>query len=433
MSAVTVGILGILCSLLLMLIGMPIAFAFTITGILGFIYLVGLQPGLMLLSIHPFAWASAYSLMPLPLFIFMSIILSKAEITDDLFSAAAKWTARLPGALGMATVLACTGFAALCGSSVASATAMGYTCVPQMRKYDYDPSLATGVVAAGGTLGILIPPSGTFILLGVLVEVSVGKLFLAGILPGLLLAATLLIAVYVRVKISPQLAPPIAIVSWKEKLTALKNVVEVPVLFIIIMGGIYSGICTATESGALGAFAAMLMTLKRRKLNWEVFTAALRETVGIAAMTSIILIGAMIFQSLLAVTRLPTMLSEYVAGLAVSPLTLLFIVMAMYIFLGCIMEVLAMVILTVPIVFPVLVNVGFNPLHLCIVTVVMMELGMITPPIGINVFVIKGLVPDVALEDIFRGILPFIIAMAITITFLILFPQISLVIPTKMM
>jgi C4-dicarboxylate transporter DctM subunit len=433
MTPITVGIIAICGSLLLMTIGMPIAFSFMVTGLIGFIYLVGFEPGMLLLSIHPFAWASAYALMPLPLFMFMSILLSKVEITGDLFNAAAKWTGRLPGSLAMASVLACTGFAAICGSSVASATAMGYTCVPQMRRFGYDTKLATGVVAAGGTLGILIPPSGTFILLGVLVEVSVGKLFLAGILPGLLLSAALLIAVYVRVKLDPSLAPALPSVSWKEKFQSLKTVAEVPILFIIIMGGIYSGLCTATESGALGACTAILMAMRRRKLTWKVLSASCKETVGLAAMTTTILIGAMIFQSLLAVTRLPSMLSEYVAGLAVAPLTLLFMVMGLYIFLGCIMEVLAMVVLTVPILFPVLVNAGFDPVHLCIVIVVMMELGMITPPVGINVFVIKGLVPDVPMEDIFRGVFPFIIAMLVIIIILMVYPEISLYLVKTMM
>lgn len=433
MSPPLAGSLGVLLSLILVILGVPIAFAFAITGLVGFIYLVGFEPGLLLLSIHPYSWASSYTLMPVPLFIFMSAILGQVGITGDLFNTAAKWTARLPGSLAMSSVIACTGFAAICGSSVASAAAMGMACIPEMRKYGVNARLATGVIASGGTLGILIPPSLTFILLGVLTEVSIGKLFLAGILPGLMISFFLLCAVYVRVKLNPQLAPAIPSSTWNDKISSLKKVIEVPFLFGVIMGGIYAGLFTPTESGAIGAFVAILMAFRRKRLTWKALTHSLSETSGLAAMTVTIVIGAMIFQSFLAASRLPAMLSTWVSNLNVSSLLILIIIMFIYIILGCLMEVMAMVVLTVPILFPVIVAAGINPVHFCVLIVLTMEIGMITPPVGINVFVIKGLIPNVSLEDIFQGIWPFLLALIIGLVLLVLFPQISLFIPNQMM
>lgn len=432
MDPVTVGIICLCLFFILVIVGMPIGFSFAIVGFLGFITIRNLNQALSLLGLIPYSWCSGYMLIVIPLFVLMGQFAFHSGISRDLYNTGYKWVGKQPGGLALATQLACTGFAACSGSSLASAATMGVVALPEMRRYNYNPRLATACVAAGGTLGILIPPSVIFIIYGLITETSIGRLFIAGILPGLLLSLFFLILIYVLCRRDPQLGPRGPHFSWRERFKSLWNVWGMLTLFLLVIGGIYFGIFTPTEAGAIGAFGAFLITIIRRKLTRETLVATLKGTVQTTAMIFMIVIGAQIFNSFLALSGVPLMIAGWIASLPLPPYAILLAVLFLYIPLGMVMDALPMILLTLPTLFPVVVDLGFDPILFGVLVVLMCELANISPPMGMNLYIVKGAAKDVPVEQIILGVVPFAILMLVFIAVLIIFPQISLFLPSLM-
>jgi len=431
MSSVEIGVFGIVGFLLLLSLGMPIGLSFATAGIMGIIVIQGLVPGLNLLGQAFYTWTSSYVLCTIPLFVLMGQFAFHSGISGDLYTAAYRWIGRLPGGLALATNIACTGFAACTGSSVASAATMTVIAYPEMQKANYDPRLSTGCIAAGGTLGILIPPSTIFIVYGIITETSINELFIAGILPGLLISALFCGLIFVMCKRNPQLGPPGESFSWKEKLSCLKGVCWMLGLFILVIGGLYVGIFAPSEAGTIGAFGAFAMALAKKKLTKAAFLITLKETVQFTSFALFILIGAMIFSNFLTLSGLPEALTSWIATLPVSPFAILLMILALYIPLGAIMEPLDTILLTIPIVFPIIVKLGFDPVWFGVLIVIISELSLITPPVAMNLYVVQG-ITKVPLQVISRGILPFLLVLVFGLIILIVFPEISLFLPRTM-
>jgi C4-dicarboxylate transporter DctM subunit len=432
MSPDVIGVIGVAALLLLIFSEMPIGFALALVGYLGFTCVAGFEPGFSILRTIPYSTTFSYSLSVLPLFILMGQFAFKAGLSRDLYTTAYKWLGALPGGLAIATIGGCAGFAAVSGSSVATAATMGTVALPEMRRYNYDPALAAGCCAAGGTLGILIPPSLGFILYGIVTEESISKLFISGILPGLLLSTLFMAVVYVRAKANPRLAPPGAKTGLREKVVSLKDPWPILVLFVLVMGGIYSGIFTATEAGGIGAFATLSISLVMRRLSWQSFIHAILDAGQVTAFILFILVGATIFNAFLAASTLPTQLANFARGLHVSPYVILLIIIIIYLILGCIMDIAAALLLTLPIFYPVVIGIGFDSIWFGVICVFMWEMGAVSPPVGMNVFVIGSLAKDVPLSTVFRGIFPFLMAMLVCLFILILFPWIATFLPSLM-
>ena len=431
MSSVEIGVFGIVGFLLLLSLGMPIGLSFATAGIMGIIVIQGLVPGLNLLGQAFYTWTSSYVLCTIPLFVLMGQFAFHSGISGDLYTAAYRWIGRLPGGLALATNIACTGFAACTGSSVASAATMTVIAYPEMQKANYDPRLSTGCIAAGGTLGILIPPSTIFIVYGIITETSINELFIAGILPGLLISALFCGLIFVMCKRHPQLGPPGESFSWKEKLSCLKGVCWMLGLFILVIGGLYVGIFAPSEAGTIGAFGAFAMALAKKKLTKAAFLITLKETVQFTSFALFILIGAMIFSNFLTLSGLPEALTSWIATLPVSPLAILLMILALYIPLGAIMEPLDTILLTIPIVFPIILKLGFDPVWFGVLIVIISELSLITPPVAMNLYVVQG-ITKVPFQVISRGILPFLVVLVFGLIILIVFPEISLFLPRTM-
>lgn len=432
MSPVLAGAIGFVVLILALLLGTPVAVALGVVGIAGFSYLIGWEQALSILRTVPYLTLADYGLSVIPLFLLMGSFSFYAGISRDLYHTVYKWLGHFRGGLAMATVGACAGFAAVCGSSMATAAAMGVVALPEMKKYKYDMALATGCIAAGGTMGILIPPSVTLIVYGLLTEQSVGQLFMAGIIPGTLEAVFYIITIFIICKRRPLMGPPGQAASFGERVASLQNTWPVGVLFVIIMGGIYMGVFSPTEAGGIGAFGAFVFALSRRRLSWKNLNSALLETGRNTAMLLLIIVGANIFGYFLSVSRLPVELASLVADLAVSRYVILTAILAFYIFLGCFMLPLPLIIVTIPIIFPLVLSLGFNPIWFGIVMVRICEIGQITPPVGLNLFVIRGVAKDVPIGTIYRGVIPFFIADVCHLTLLIAVPQLSLFLPTLM-
>jgi len=429
MTPFTIGIIGIVVLFLLFLIRMPVGFAMGLVGFLGYSYLVNLNAGLTLAGQTPYLIVASYTFSVVPLFLLMGEFSFFAGLSAELYDFTYKWMGHLPGGLAMATIAACAGFAAISGSSTAGAVTMGTISLPEMKTYKYEPSLATGCVAAGGTLGILIPPSMIMIIYGIIAEQSIAKLFFAGFIPGFLLSALFMLTIYLLIKRNPSLAQRGEKSSWKDRMVGFKSTGWVLALFILIMGGMYAGIFTATEAGGVGAFGAFIIGVSRRKLDRQKFIYSLVDTGRTAGMLFIIVIGAIFFGYFLAVSRLPTLLAEFVIGLGLSRYVVLLIIFLVYLFLGCIMDGIAMILLTVPIFLPMIEGVGFDAIWFGIVVVLVVEMSLITPPVGLNVYVLSGVAKDVPMSTIFRGILPFLAAMIVCFLIVVAFPQIALWLP----
>jgi tripartite ATP-independent transporter DctM subunit len=375
---------------------------------------------------------SSYNLTVIPLFVFMGQIAFHAGISRRLYDSAYVLLGHRRGGLAMTTVGACAGFSAICGSTNATAATMATVALPEMKRYGYDMGLATGTVAAAGSLGILIPPSVIFIVYGILTEQSIGKLFAAGILPGILLCLLFLLAIYLRVRKNPSLAPPGPKSSIGEKFRSFVGILETLILFALVMGGIFFGIFTPTEAAAIGAFMTLLIAIIRRQLYWEGFVLSLADTTKISCMIMVIVTGAVIFGHFMAITRIPYMLADYVSSLPLPPHAIIGVIILVYLIGGCFMDALAMIMLTIPIFFPVVQTLGFDPIWFGVVIVLITEMGVITPPVGINVYVVYGVARDVPLEKIFRGVFPMLISLIVCNLLLILFPQIALWLPGLM-
>lgn len=431
MSPALAGLLGIALLLLLLFSRVWIGVAMAFVGFLGFAYLGGLEGALSLLKIVPLRFIADYTLSVVPLFILMGVVTYEAGISEDLYRTAHKWLGQQPGGLAVATIGACAAFSATCGSSTATAVLMSKIALPEMKKYNYDTRLAAGTVAAGGTLGILIPPSLGFILYAILTESSVGMLFMAGIFPGLLLATLFSISIILITRRNKQLILRQPKVTLKEKIISLKETGPMLALFLLVIGGLYMGVFTPGEAGATGAFGAIIIAIVRRKLTFSKFLAALTETGLTTCMMLFLLLGAMIFMRFMAISNLPFVLAAFLQELQVSRYLILTVILFIYVILGMFLDIVSSQILTIPIIFPIVLAMNFDPIWFGVLMIVIQEMGLITPPIGLNVFMVSG-ASGVPVGTIFAGVWPFVIAMAICIILIILFPQIALFLPNTM-
>ncbi len=422
----TVGLIGIVVLFLLLLLGMPIGFSLAFVGFWGISFLTDVSVALPAMVRSFFGTFTTYSFTVIPLFVIMGELATVSGLSQGIYDVADKWLRKLPGGLAIATIGACSGFAAICGSSVATAATLGRVALPEMKKYNYDIHLATGSVAAGGTLGFLIPPSIGFVVYGILTEQSIGKLLISGFVPGFLLALTYAAIIVIWVTITPTAAPknPQAVL-FKEKIGSLFKVWELIVVFFLVMGGIYLGMFTPTEAGALGAFFLFVVTLVRRKLTWKALVMAMTATTKVSVMIFMILAGAYVFTYFMALTMIPMELSMWLGKIALSRYLILTIILLIYLLLGCFLDATAMMVLTLPVIFPTIVELGFNPIWFGVISVLMMEAGLITPPLGLNIFIISG-VAEVPMEVVFKGTIPFLLAIAVVVTLVTMFPPIAL-------
>jgi C4-dicarboxylate transporter DctM subunit len=426
------GALGIAAMLGLMALRVPIGVAMGAVGFAGFAYLNGWDAALSMLGLVPYGTVATFTFSVLPLFVLMGHFATIAGLSEELYGTANQWFGHFRGGLAMATVVACGGFAAICGSSLATAATMGAIALPEMQKVGYNPKLATGCVAAGGTLGILIPPSVMFLIYGFLTEQSIGKLFLAGIAPGIVLVALFVLTIALLTWIKPSLGPPVVRASLEERLAGLRRVWGVLALFFVVIGGMYLGVFTATEAAAVGAFGAFLFAVGRRKVTRQSLTDALVATASTTAMIMAILIGAIILGYFMAVTKVPMALAAFFSGLPISATLVMICIIITYVILGGLMDSLAMVLLTVPIFFPVIKTLGYDPIWFGVMLVILVEIGLITPPIGMNVFLIAGMSRTVSIQAVFLGTSPFLVAMGVLLVLLMLFPDLALFIPRTM-
>ncbi len=430
MNSIIIGIIGVAVLVVIFLLRMPVGFAMALVGFIGFGLLVSPQAGLSILARDVFQTLSSYSLTVIPMFVFMGSIASASGISGRLYDASHALLGKWRGGLAMATVAACAGFAAICGSTTATAAAMGRASLPEMKRYNYDDSLATGCVAAAGSLGILIPPSTIFIIYGIMTEQSIGKLFIAGVLPGVILAALFIITVVLVCWLNPLSAPAGGETSWKGKIGVIAGVAETLVLFVFVIVGLFLGWFSPTQAGGAGAAGALLIGLARRQLDWQRFLSAIKDALRITCMVMVIVAGATVFGHFMAVTKIPLVLSDWVVNLPLSPMAIMGVMIFIYLIGGCFMDALAMITLTIPIFYPSVLALGFDPIWFGVVIVLVVEMGVITPPVGVNVYVIKGIAEDVPLETIFKGILPFLAALVVMTALLMVFPDIATFLPS---
>lgn len=431
MDGITIGYIGIMVLLLFLALGTPVYLSLAITGALGIMVLFNFNAALGNLAPLVYDWGTKWTLVTIPLFLLMGSFLFHSHISRDLYESAYKFLGHFPGGLAMATVAACTAFGACCASSLANAAAFGVIAVPEMRKYKYNMELATGTVAAGGTIGVMMPPSIGLIVLGTLTGQSIGELYIAAIIPALVIMLVYWIVIAGHVTLNPSMAPHVPAFSWKERLVSFVRVWPVAAIFLLVLGGIYIGFFTPTEAGAVGCTVSFLFLVARKRLSKQIFVSAINDTIRTTGMIFILFIGASIFSNFLALSGVPANISKSLTELNLPPSLILLLILGIYIPMGCLVDLLSGWMVTVPIFFPVVQALGFNPIWWCILMQLLGELGLITPPVGLNVFVLKG-VTDVPLDKIFKGIVPFIIGDFIVFLLLWFFPQISLWLPMLM-
>ncbi len=432
MSATLVGIIGLIALFVLIFSRMPVGFVMTLVGFCGFSYLVSFDAALSVMAKDYFNIFGSYNLTVIPLFILMGQVAFHAGISSRLFDVAYKFIGHWPGGLAMATVGACAGFSAICGSTNATAATMASVTIPEMKKYNYKDSIATGVVAAGGSLGILVPPSVIFIIYGIMTEQSIGKLFMAGIIPGILLTVFFILAIAIWVTLRPDIAPRGPKTDMKEKLRSLTGLIDTIILFCLVMGGLFFGFFTPTEAGAIGAFGTILLAVIKRNISLKGLLGALFETTRISCMILIIVAGATVFGHFLAITRIPFDIASWVGGLSLPSYAIIGIIILIYLIGGCFIDALALIMLTVPIFYPVVSTMGYDPMWFGVVIVLVTQIGVITPPVGINVYVVQSVAWDVPLGVIFKGVLPLLVALIVATVLIVFFPQIALFLPGMM-
>lgn len=424
-----VAVLGIAALLLLLFLGMNIGAAMLTVGFVGFAYVVNIKAAMGLFQTAVWTSGATYSLSVVPLFILMGEFAFCSGLSGGLFEVANRWLDRVPGSLACASLVACAGFGAICGSPTATAATMGVVALPEMRKNGYDDGIATGCISMGGTLGIIIPPSTAFILYGVTASQSIGALFAAGIIPGIILTVLCIFVVVIQVKRKPELAPNARRYTWKERLAALKDIWGVALLFIIVIGGIFLGWFTPNEGAAIGCLLSLVYMVITRNCTWKNFIFSITESAKAVGMTFLIVIGANTFGQFLAITKMPIALAKFTSELDVSRYVIFAIICLIYALLGCIMDAMAMLLLTVPIFVPVIINLGFDPIWFGVVMILVMELGLVTPPVGLNCYVMAGIAKGVSLQTIFRGALPFALAILIAVVLVTLLPELALWLP----
>lgn len=431
MSPSTIGIIGIFAFFILLAMRMPISYAMAIVGFGGFAYLTSIPAAMDMVAKELFSNFSSYSLSVIPMFVWMGFLAYYSGIGSRLYIFAYRCIGHWPGGLAIATQTACAIFGAICGSNTATAATMGAIALPEMNKYRYSTSLATASVAAGGVLGVLIPPSVIFIVYGMATEQSIGRLFVAGIIPGILLMMLYQLAIFILTKRDPGLAPPGPKSTWKERGQALRGGLgEVLLVFAVSMGGLFAGWFTPTEAGSVGAFGVLVVALIGRSITWEGFKKSVFDTTRTTAMIMLMVAGAMMFGRFMAVSRVPFDVATWTSSLALPSWAIMGVILAIYLVLGCFIDALAMILLTIPIFYPIAVDtLHYDPTWFGVIIVLCVAMGVITPPVGMNVYILKGIVPDVPLEVIFKGIWPFLGAIVVCLIILLLFPQIATTIP----
>jgi len=432
MTPEAVAIIGFVALFVLMLLRVPVGMAMGLVGVAGFAYLNGGGPALKIVGHTSMRTVTDWNFAVIPMFLLMGSFATTSGMSRELFRAGNAFLGHLRGGLGIATIAACGGFAAICGSSVATAATFSRVAYPEMRRYGYPQSFATGVIAAGGTLGIMIPPSTVFAVYGLITEQDVGKLFVAGIIPGILAIAMYMVTITAIGLIRPGFLPAGQPAPWSEKLAAIKNIWATLILFAFVIGGIYGGLFTATEAAGMGAAGAFIIGVVRRRLSLADIRRSLLEATRTTAAVFTVLIGALLFGYFLTITQTPQNVTAFLTGLGIGKYGILALIMVMYLVLGCLMDALAMIILTVPIVFPVIKELGFDPIWFGVIVVMTVELGLIHPPVGMNIFVIKSVIEDVKISTIFYGVIPFIITDLIRLVILIAFPILALWLPSRM-
>jgi tripartite ATP-independent transporter DctM subunit len=431
LSTNAVAVIGFVVLFVLMLLRVPVGMAMGLVGVVGYSYIAGTGPALKLVGQTSMRTVTDYTFGVIPMFMLMGAFVSVSGVSRELFRAANSFIGHLRGGLGVATVLACGGFAAICGSSVATAATFSAVAYPEMRRYGYPQSFATGVIAAGGTLGAMLPPSTVLAVYAILTQQDIGKLFMAGIVPGLLAMGMYVITIMLIVFFRPEWLPAGEAKPFSERVAGLKDVWAPLVLFLFVIGGLYGGFFTPTEAGGVGASGAFLLGVLRGKLDRAGIREALLSATRTAAAVFTVLIGALLFGYFLTITQTPQKLTEFLTSLGIGRYGVLALIMLMYLVLGCLMDAMAMIILTVPIIFPVIVQLGLDPIWFGIIIVMTVELGLIHPPVGMNVFVIKSVVKDVTFMTIFRGVIPFVITDILRLMILIAFPIIALWLPNR--
>jgi tripartite ATP-independent transporter DctM subunit len=433
MSPTTTAIMGMIFLFLLMALRMPVSFAMILAGFTGNAYMISSDAAIYMLATNVWSQLSSYGLSVIPLFVFMGQLAYHSGITERLYNAAYKWVGRLPGGLASTTILSSAGFAAICGSNSATSATMGTIALPEMERYGYDPALSTGSVAIGGTLGVVIPPSVVLIIIAVQTEQSIAQLFMACIVPGFFLTALFLATVFLLCVRNPGLGPKGPMADMKEKLISLTGVAEAMILFLLVIGGLYAGWFTPTEAGAAGSFGALLIGLVRRKLSKQEFVKAVAETIRISAMVVLLITGAVIFGKFLTVTRLPFELADWASSLNVPREAILLVVLLIYLVGGCLVDALGFLVVTIPIFFPLAQALGFDPVWFTVVITLVTTMGAVTPPVGVNVYIVSGLAPDVPIGTIFRGVSIFLVAYVICLVLLMIFPGIALLLPKALL
>jgi len=432
MTASTIGFLGIIALFALLIIRIPVAFAMFVVGFFGIIALDSSRAAFGLLASEAFTLASSPQLIVVPLFILMGNVASVTGMSRRLYDAAYALIGEFRGGLASATVIGCGGFAALSGSSVASALTMGKVALAEMDRYDYDPRLSTGVVAAGGTLGILIPPSTGFVIYAILTEQSIGRLFLAGVLPGILMLLLFIVAIMVICTIRPGFGPAGPSTTFPQKLRALAGALPIVGVIFLTIGGIYGGFFSPVEASAVGAGIVIVIGVLQRSLSLRQFWEAAKDSVTTTATVMLILIAAHLIDPFIALSHIPDAVGEFIIGFGLGKIGTLILILSIYLVLGCFLEGFAMLVLTLPIFFPIILEMGIDPIWFGVLVVLALEMGLISPPVGLNVFIVKSVAPKVPLADIFRGVVPFWGMMVVAIGILIAFPQISLILPDTM-
>ncbi|MDD4238423.1 MAG: TRAP transporter large permease [Desulfotomaculaceae bacterium] len=435
MSPLIIGLISIIAFFALLVLRVPIAFAMALVGFVGFSYLTSAAAAFSMITKEIYSTFSSYSLGVIAMFVWMGFLAYYSGIGTRLYVFAYKLIGHYPGGLAIATQAACAVFGAICGSNTATAATIGAIALPEMKKYKYDTSLAMASVAAGGVLGVLIPPSVVFIVYGMATEQSIGRLFIAGIVPGILLMLLYMGVIYILAARNPDLAPPGPKADLKEKLEALRGGLgEVLVIFALSMGGLFAGWFTPTEAGAVGAAGVLGVALLKRSITLEGFNKSLMDTTRTTAMIMLLIAGAMIFGRLMAISRLPFEMAQWAGALSLPPFAVMAIILLIYLILGCFIDALALILLTIPIFYPIAINtLGYDPIWFGVVIVLVVAMGVITPPVGMNVYILKGIVPEVPLEVIFKGIWPFLWAIILCLVILLAFPQVATFLPDMLL
>ena len=429
MTPLQVGILGCAILIVLLFTSMPVAFALIAAGLAGFSLIVSPSAALSMVVADLYDTFSSYSLTVIPLFVFMGQVAFHAGISKRLFKTAYAWIGHLPGGLAMATIGACAGFGAICGSGPATAATMASVALPEMRRYGYANELSGGTVASGGGLGMLIPPSVVFIVYALMTEQSIGDLFLAGIVPGILIALLFCVSIYVRCSINKKLGPPGPRMSWSARFKSLGNVIETVILFVLVIGGMFIGLFTPIEAAAIGAAGSLIVAAVKRQLNIPMLKKILYETIRTSSMVFFIVAAAVVFGRFLAVSQIPFTLATWFTNLPLPGWAIMFLIVLFFLVAGCFIDALALILLTIPIFYPVVINLGFNPIWFGVMVVVITQMGVITPPVGVNVYVVSGIERDISLQSIFKGALPFLLMLVLAAVILVFLPELALFLP----